>query len=153
MEINQEFKNALFEKVLSLQSEKLLAFGAEINANRENLGSATKSSAGDKHETGRAMLQLEQEKLGKSYAEAEKIMQLLLRVVIEKTYAQIKVGCLFKTEQGLFLLAASFGKIRFEEQDVFILGPSAPISQALLNKSVGDEIEWQGKRICISAVL
>ena len=32
---------------------------------RESLESEQKSSAGDKHETGRAMVQLEQEKLGK----------------------------------------------------------------------------------------
>jgi hypothetical protein len=153
MEINLEFKKALFEKVLSIQTEKLQTYVAEIRANRENLGSATKSSAGDKHETGRAMLQLEQEKLGKSYSEAEKIRQLLLRVTIDKRHPQIAVGCLFKTTQGLFLLAASFGKIRFENQDVFVLGPSAPLSQALLGKRVGDDIEFQGKRISISATV
>jgi len=153
MPITQEFKEALFEKVLASQSSKLQELSAQISANRENLGSATKSSAGDKHETGRAMLQLEQEKLGKSYAEAERVMQLLLRVPIEKSYNQIKVGSLFETNNGLFLLAASYGKISHAEDDIFVLGPSAPLSQMLLSKSPGDEIIWQEKRICISAVI
>ena len=153
MPITQKFKEELFEKVLSAQSAKLLALREQISANRENLSSATKSSAGDKHETGRAMLQLEQEKLGSSYAEAEKIMQLLMRVPFEKSYNQIKVGSLFQTDQGLFLLAASFGKVTYLKQEVFVLGPSAPLSQILLGKSLGEEIQWQGKRICISAII
>lgn len=153
MPLNQKFKEAVFEKLLALQAAKVQALGQEISANRENLSSATKSSAGDKHETGRAMLQLEQEKLGSSYAEAEKVMQLLLRVPFEKSYHQIKVGSLFQTDQGLFLLAASFGKIEHDKQEVFVLGPSAPLSQMLLGKSPGEEIQWQGKRICISAVI
>ncbi len=153
MLISQKYKETLFEKVLAQQSIKLQALSTEIAANRENLGSATKSSAGDKHETGRAMLQLEQEKLGKSYAEAERVMQLLLRVPFEKSYTQIKVGSLFQTDQGLFLLAASFGKIRHGADEVFVLGPSAPLSQLLLGKAPGDNIDWQGKRICISVVI
>jgi len=153
MPFNQQFKEAVFEKLLALQSAKLQALGQEISANRENLSSATKSSAGDKHETGRAMLQLEQEKLGRSYAEAEKVMQLLLRVPFEKSYNQIKVGSLFQTDLGLFLLAASFGKITHGEKELFVLGPSAPLSQILLGKRPGDEIIWQGKRICLSAII
>ena len=37
------------------------------------LESESKSSAGDKHETGRAMIQLEREKLGEQIKKAEKI--------------------------------------------------------------------------------
>ena len=39
---------------------------------RESLTTETKSSAGDKHETGRAMLRLEREKAGKQLAEVQK---------------------------------------------------------------------------------
>ncbi len=153
MPITQKFKEELFEKLLSAQSAKLLALSAQISANRENLSSATKSSAGDKHETGRAMLQLEQEKLGRSYAEAEKLMQLLLRVPFDKSYDQVKVGSLFATQKGLFLLAASFGKIEHDKQEIFVLGAAAPMSQIVLGKSAGEEVEFRGEGICISAVI
>jgi hypothetical protein len=153
MPVDQKFKEAIFEKLLALQSAKVQALANEIGANRENLSSATKSSAGDKHETGRAMLQLEQEKLGRSYAEAEKLMQLLLRVPFEKSFSQVKVGSLFTTQKGLFLLAASFGIVKHENQEVFVLGAAAPMSQIILGKSVGEEVEFRGDRICISAVI
>ena len=48
---------------------------ARIAAVSEALEAESKSSAGDKHETGRAMLQLEREKLGHQLAEAEKIKE------------------------------------------------------------------------------
>ena len=47
---------------------------------QKSLLSETKSSAGDKHETGRAMLQLEREKAGQQLAEIQKIKEILLKL-------------------------------------------------------------------------
>ena len=54
-------KKALLEfcwNYVNERSERLKKQSGEL---QESLGSETKSSAGDKHETGRAMVQLEQE--------------------------------------------------------------------------------------------
>ncbi len=52
-----------------------------IQSNKNALNSETKSSAGDKHETGRAMLQLEMEKAGQQLKEVQE-MQLQLHKII-----------------------------------------------------------------------
>ncbi|MWD30855.1 3-oxoacyl-ACP synthase, partial [Aquicoccus sp. SCR17] len=43
---------------------------------QESLNSETKSSAGDKHETGRAMVQLEQEKLAQQLVELDRLKEV-----------------------------------------------------------------------------
>ena len=50
---------------------------------QESLATETKSSAGDKHETGRAMLQLEREKSGNQLAEIQKIKEALLKLTLK----------------------------------------------------------------------
>ncbi|MDO6425302.1 hypothetical protein, partial [Saccharophagus degradans] len=74
---------------------------------QEDLNSETKSSAGDKHETGRAMLQLEMEKLGQQYQTV-----LTQKNVLQKIDVSVKkkaqVGSLVGTTSGLnYFLATS----------------------------------------------
>ena len=49
-----------------------------IRSHQNSLQSETKSSAGDKHETGRAMLQLEMEKAGQQLSEVDQMKTCLL---------------------------------------------------------------------------
>ena len=77
--------------------ERIARIQNNIKGIQEALTSETKSSAGDKHETGRAMLQLEREKLGRQLAEAEKMKQTLLKVIVENHFektpiAQLLIG-------------------------------------------------------------
>ena len=58
-------------------TDKLQNLNNRIQEVNHALLSETKSTAGDKHETGRAMVQLEREKLGSQLAELEKMENLL----------------------------------------------------------------------------
>ena len=55
-------KRELFKHCEVFVSKRLKTVEEIISSNQNALQSETKSSAGDKHETGRAMLQLEMEK-------------------------------------------------------------------------------------------
>ena len=57
-------KQQLYKHCQEFVNQKLDTIQKTILSNKEALNSETKSSAGDKHETGRAMLQLEMEKAG-----------------------------------------------------------------------------------------
>ncbi len=66
-----EVKNYLYNYCFEFIESRLCTIINTILDLRESLDSETKSSAGDKHETGRAMLQLEREKAGSQLAEIE----------------------------------------------------------------------------------
>ena len=60
-----EIKKQLFSECQNFVNSKLEAIHRTIEGLQNSLTSETKSTAGDKHETGRAMAQLEQEKIEK----------------------------------------------------------------------------------------
>ncbi|MEX0314602.1 MAG: 3-oxoacyl-ACP synthase [Allomuricauda sp.] len=119
---------------------------------QESLNSETKSSAGDKHETGRAMVQLEQEKLGKQLLELDKKKATLQKVDITKTSNKIVLGSLVKTSLANYFIAISAGAFKKEGVDVFCVSPNAPIAQLLLGKEHGDTVTFNGKKIEILSI-
>ena len=109
----------------------------------------SKSSAGDKHETGRAMMQQAQEQLGKQLQEAEMKRASLARIQTLTTTETIGEGSLVITNENTLLLAAPMGKIHFEEKDIFVISMQSPLAQALKGKKSGDTILFQQKQINI----
>ncbi len=120
---------------------------------QESLGSETKSSAGDKHETGRAMLQLEREKLGQQLAEAEKMSQVLLKVPLKASTNHITLGSWVKTSKAEYFLAVSAGEFKGTGSPIFCISMATPIGQLLLGRSVGDEVVFNGLAIQILNIL
>lgn len=105
----------------------------------------TKSTAGDKHETGRAMAQLEMEQLGKTLHEKRSLVQLIQRLPQETTNAEVSWGSLVHTSGGVFYLSVGLGAQKIENQTVFCVGTQAPIYKQFLGKKCGDLVSFQGK--------
>lgn len=116
---------------------------------RAALDTETKSSTGDKYETGRAMLQLELEKLGNQLAEANAVKQLLGKVGTNQHLGQVAIGSLVSTSQRDFFLSISAGECTANGVKVFCISPNTPIGQLLMGKSVGATIAFNGQRIVV----
>lgn len=109
----------------------------------------TKSSAGDKHETSRAMAQLEQEKIGGQISEMNKLQEILYRIDPTQTHSVIQLGSLVQTSNGWFYLSVGIGPISVENETIFCMTLAAPLGKLLFEKKSGDSVEWQGKSIQI----
>src|SRR5690606_20313898 len=105
-----------------------------------SLHSQTKSSAGDKHETGRAMVQLEREKTGRQLFEAERLEKLISKVSIENPSEVIKLGSLVTTSQVNYFIAISVGKVEVKNASYYAIAPDTPIGKLLMGKKVEDEV-------------
>ncbi|WP_420320818.1 3-oxoacyl-ACP synthase [Flagellimonas sp.] len=137
-------------EILDEKETRLKKRSAEL---QESLGSETKSSAGDKHETGRAMVQLEQEKLGKQLVELDKTKAMLQKVDIVKDAEKVVLGSLVKTSVADYFIAISAGPFKKEGFSAFCISASAPIAQLLLGKEQGDDITFNGTQMEILEVL
>jgi hypothetical protein len=120
---------------------------AQQSANEE-----TKSSSGDKYETGRAMAQLEIEKAGGQLAEAKKLMLALERIDVERSSGTVGRGSLVITNQGNYFLAIPAGKVVIDDITWFALSPFSPLGAALIGRHAGDTVEVNGKKIILTAV-
>lgn len=112
----------------------------------------SKSTAGDKHETSRAMAHLEQEKLGSQFSEALKIKEMLMKLDLSKENITISLGSLVETSIGWLFLSIGLGQLEIDGKMVFCLTPMAPLGKALLNKKAGEAIDWQGNKIEIISI-
>ncbi|MBO9702188.1 MAG: 3-oxoacyl-ACP synthase [Sporocytophaga sp.] len=120
---------------------------AQLAANEE-----TKSSAGDKYETGRAMMQLEIEKQSVQLGEAMKLKQVLSQINPEKSTDIIQSGSLITTDQGNFYISISAGKLEVEGSIYFAVSPVSPIGALLMGKKSGDSVQLNGKTFTIRKI-
>lgn len=117
----------------------------------ESRDSASKSTAGDKHETGRSMMEAE-------LVRAEKQLQKALRLRADlrslPTMRQelAESGALVATSRGTFFLSVPWGKVEVGGAVYFALSPAAPLAQMMLGKSAGDSFIFQGNDYQIISV-
>jgi transcription elongation GreA/GreB family factor len=110
----------------------------------------SKSSAGDKHETGKAMMQLEQEKLGKQLQDINTQIELLHKIADSKNKSSAQLGSLVTTNHGRFYLAIGLGKIEIDVTPYFIISPQSPIGLQMVGKKVGEGFEVNGRNYTLA---
>ncbi|CAH0217441.1 GreA/GreB family elongation factor [Chryseobacterium sp. WG14] len=97
----------------------------------------TKSSMGDKYETGREMLQQEINNLQRQLNETLN-QQAVLQKITSDPSEKVQNGALVKTDKGLFYIAASIGEITVENQKVMTVSAESPLVKAMFGKKMGD---------------
>lgn len=145
----QDILQGALQKVVSRMGELTLLLD-ELHQSMEN---DTKSSAGDKHETARAMAQLEQEKLSKQLQEFVQMKSILHQINPSKEHIQVCMGSLVQTSEGWYFLSVGLGQVTVGDTNVFALNPQAPIGQKLIGKRVGEEVEFGGRRLKINSII
>lgn len=146
-------KQDLYKQCAQLVDKRLNSINIQIADIQNSLLSETKSSAGDKHETGRAMLQLEREKAGHQLAEIEKTKAFLSKINIEKKSSQIGVGNLVFTSKAHYFIAVSLGALQSDGKTVYAISPGTPMGLLLLGKTVGDKIIFNENSFVIEGVI
>ena len=148
-----ELKQLLFDKCSDYVETRFSTIQSSIEEIQESLTSETKSSAGDKHETGRAMLQLEREKAGQQLAEIENVKNALAQINIEKTSETVILGSLVYTSQFNYFIARSAGLITVDYEIFYAISPQTLIGQLLLGKRTGDSFIFREQVIVIEYII
>lgn len=149
----QNIKTQLLQLCTTSLNTRLQSVLAVIEDIKQSLQSETKSSAGDKHETGRAMLQLEREKAGHQLAEIEKTKQILSKINTESTSKNIGLGSVVFTTTSNYFISISAGEFKVEDDTFYAISANTPIGQLLFGKSVGDVINFRNLEFKITKVL
>lgn len=131
--MNLKFKQQLHQHCIQLVDIKIIDIKNSLNDIQNAANNDTKSTAGDKHETSRAMAHLEIEKLTKQLNENIKLKETLIKIDIDNSDS-IKTGSLIKTNKGYFYLAISLGKLSFKNFEIYAMSPASPIGKLFLNK-------------------
>ena len=123
-----------------------------ISSNQKALQSETKSSAGDKHETGRAMLRLEMEKAGMQLSGILQMKEVLAKIDVSIESKVAHLGSIVQTNNNLFFLSISAGKLIVNDKVYYAVSILSPIGKILLGKKENEEYHFNGKKNTIILV-
>ncbi|UCE94511.1 MAG: 3-oxoacyl-ACP synthase [Flavobacteriaceae bacterium] len=133
-------KESILNRCINAVDDKLETIRTFIQNNKASLDQESKSSAGDKHETGRAMLHLEMEKSARQLSETLKMKEILYRIDLGHASEKIKLGSLIETDQGDFFLSVSIGPLKIGDNTYFAVSTDSPVGRLLLGKETGATI-------------
>ena len=150
--IDLNFKLQIHAYCLQLVRTKLISIQNQLDAKKADLGSATKSSAGDKHETVRAMIHLEQEKLGMQFQEAEKQLRILSQIKVQ-LHDKPQNGTLLVTEKALFYISIGLGIVKYKGVSIYVISPISPLAQAFLNAQDFRSIKFNGTVYLVKSIV
>ncbi|CAI8752314.1 hypothetical protein [Chryseobacterium sp. IT-36CA2] len=93
----------------------------------------TKSSMGDKYETGREMLQQEINNLQRQLNEVLN-QQAVLQKITSEPSGKVQNGALVKTDKGLFYVAVSMGEVFLGDKKIITVSVDSPLVKKMLGK-------------------
>lgn len=146
-------KEELYNYCVELIKTQVNQLKSNLTEVQNSANNETKSSAGDKHETGRSMAQLETEKITKRLSEALQVYNLLSKVNYLKKSSSVVVGSLIYTNRGVFFLTVSLGKIQFKQQEIIVISALSPIGKLLLTKKENDSFSFNGINYVVEKIL
>jgi hypothetical protein len=120
-------------------STKLKALDTHIKTVQDAANQESKSSVGDKYETGRAMAQNEVFQLKVQYEALRHEVEKLFHLPSISNPDQANNGSLVKTKKGWFLLGAALGKFMYGSTSVYFISLDSPLGSALTKKKKEEE--------------
>ncbi len=151
--MESEIKIKLHQQAIELANQRVDELKAALVDVQDAANNETKSSAGDKHETARAMAQLETEKLSNQLNEAIKLAQTLNQINPKNESTQAGLGSLVFTNNGKFYLSVSLGKLLLEGETYFLISTSSPIGNLLQTKKEKQNFSFNGVVYVIEKII
>lgn len=121
---------------------------AQAAANAEE-----KSSAGDKYETTRAMMQIERDKAAEQLEEGLKLKRVAESIKPQINNTRIGLGSLIMTDSVHFYIAISAGKVEIDDQSFLTVSAQAPIALDLLKLKPGDCFLFNKQKLIIREIV
>ncbi|WP_010522678.1 GreA/GreB family elongation factor [Aquimarina agarivorans] len=140
-----KLKQELYNQCAQFVLNKRNTIQRIIDEIHTSMTSESKSTAGDKHETGRAMLQLEREKAGNQLKEVERLEATLKKLQWDKSMELISLGSYVVTDTMRYYISISAGELLVDGTTVYAISMQSPIGQLLLGKKKGDHFVFRGK--------
>ncbi len=150
MRFSPALKHKIHALCIESVEQKLDLIRKAISDTREALTVESKSSAGDKHETARAMLQLETEKRSEQLVQSLNLQEALNKIHLTEISADnIHIGTLVHTSVGIFYIAVGIGKLNYDGKEYMAISAASPIAHAMIGKKKGDTVELNDRKIDI----
>lgn len=136
-------KSSLLQECYTILTNRLSQIETALHAAEASLQEETKSSAGDKYETSREMIQQDLDRLEKQRRTILDEQAILDRISSQNhSSSHIGLGSVVMTEDGsIYFVSIGLGKITAFNKPVFAVSLSSPIGKQLQEKKKNDFFE------------
>ena len=149
--------NTSKQKIIEQINHSLLSKIKDIQKSLQDLSEALategKSSAGDKYETGRAMVHREMDQCKRQWAQWSDLLTRLNSISSDGLHHKAELGAIVETNSGSFFLFAGVGEYKVEGKSIFCLSPTSPLGQVFLGAKEGDCVTFRGKIYVIEVLI
>ncbi len=148
MEIKKQLYQACLFDIEKRMTTAQEALDDAIAAGNEE----SKSSAGDKYETGRAMMQMEQDKHRAQLLKAAQTKSEMTQIDIKRKCIKVEKGALVHTSGGSFFISVGIGKIKLNNS-YYAISPEAPLAKAMMGHQENEIVLFQNKEYQIVEIV
>ena len=145
-------KEQLYKMCIDYVQKRIGEARQAIDDAQDSSDEETKSSAGDKYETGREMMQQVADQAQIQLNEANKLMVALSTITYNTNHSNADTGSVVYTNHGQFYIAISAGTLSIGQQTFYAVSPGSPIGIKLNGKKAGDEFDLNGRAYRIDKV-
>ena len=138
-------KEKLYKACEAYVDERIKRIEDAMAGLESDLENETKSSAGDKYETGREMINLEINKLAEQLQQFKNLRNTINIAKSRTNNGSAQLGAAVKTNMANYFIAIPADRIIVDGDEYFAIGANSPIAQLLLHKKAGEEIIFNGK--------
>ncbi|WP_316824041.1 3-oxoacyl-ACP synthase [Pedobacter miscanthi] len=146
-------KSKLYQLCLTFIQNRIENIEYSLQQARQASNDDTKSSAGDKYETTREMMQQEMDRNNKLLYEAGQQKIALQQIENVEAGKVIKNGSLALTSEGNFYISISAGELNIDGQKFFAVSQASPIGKFLIGKATGESFKFNGKDYLVKEIL
>lgn len=149
----QDIKETLYQLCLSFVEQRIETAQTALDQAREASNDDTKSSAGDKYETSREMMQQDIDRNKRLLLDAQENLRVLRAIEINTNNSEtVKHGSLVYTNQGVFYISVSAGQLNADGKSIFAISPASPIGKLLLDNKKGATVAFNGKSYIVEGI-
>lgn len=138
-------KQKLYVNCTEQIETKLGEISGALNELQDSANRETKSSMGDKYETGRAAIQLEMEKYAHQLNELAEMKKILFRINAKKNYDTVQPGCVVLTNNGNFFIAVNAGDFKIEDTKYLTISLASPLGKELHKRRKGERFNFRNR--------
>jgi hypothetical protein len=125
----------------------------ELDSLQASNADNTKSTAGDKHDTERAMVHMEMENLTQRLHQDRRMLyELEAFKKIQHVPTEVIPGSLVSTDRGMFLTGIACGRVSFNARFITGISVQSPLGKQLIGRKTGDIIALNGNKFTLSEI-
>ena len=128
--------------------DKVIKAKEYMNSIERSIQGESKSTAGDKHDTTRELMQQERNKAAQNLSNQILDQKTLIQLLNTSTNEGIGFGSLVETDKGWIFIGLALGKVLFSDVHVICISPLSPLAKGFEGLKVGESCRFNPAAKC-----